>query len=83
MNQPRIEGNLYYPNTDTLAEGLNQYGNASWAMHYHRDRNAQETHNATLSRPTFRLAIKDQTRAKPKPSARPEGTVPCPLIREP
>lgn len=83
MHQPFSEGNLYCPNTETLAEALTEHGNTSWSVHYHRDRNEQETRNATLARPSYRLAIRDKSGAKPVPSAGPYGTVPCPLKYKP
>jgi len=82
MNQPYIEGNLYCPNTDTLAEALAEHGNTTWSEHYHRDRNEQETHDAALARPLYRLTIEEKSGAKPATSAGPHEPVPCPLKRQ-
>lgn len=82
MNQPHIEGNLYCPNTDTLAETVNEYGSARWSKSYHRDRNEQETHNATLSRPSYRLIVKGESGARPVSNPRLRDAVRCPLKRK-
>ena len=83
MNQPNIEGNLYCPNTDTLAEAPTQYGSARWHESYHRDRNEMETRNATLTRPSYRLAIKDEHGTTSVSSRRPRDIVHCPLKHKP
>lgn len=81
MNQPHIEGNLYCPDTNTLAEALNKYGSARWNKSYHRDRNEMKTDSETLARPFYRLASKGKSGAKPATSAGPHEPVPCLLER--
>ncbi|WFR67725.1 hypothetical protein P9139_04535 [Curtobacterium flaccumfaciens] len=83
MDQPAIEGHLYCPKTDALAEALNEYASTAWRKQYHRDRNEQETRNARLASKPFRLVVKDEGESEPVPRRGQRAAVHCPLKNKP